>query len=55
MNAYAAYRRDYDWIALSSIRLSPEAVEQWINKTYVSRSARENFVVIQIRIKRLDR
>lgn len=51
---YAAYHAGHDWIPLSSIANDPEAVERWINKTYVSGSAREQFTVVRIRIKRLS-
>ena len=46
--AYAAYNNHHEWIPLSSIKNDPEAVETWINKTYVSGRAREQFRIIRI-------
>jgi hypothetical protein len=49
-NAFAAYHESFDWVPLSSIRVSPEDVERWINKTYVSGSARSQFTIVKVRI-----
>jgi hypothetical protein len=52
--AYAAYNRDLDWVPLSSIRATPDAVEEWITKTYVSGNARKKLKIIKVSVRRLS-
>jgi hypothetical protein len=49
--AYAAYHAEFDWIPLSSIKNDPKEVEVWVNNNYVSRSARDNFIIVDVCIK----
>jgi hypothetical protein len=53
-NAFAAFRDEDEWMPLTSIRNDPEAVEHWINKTYMSGAARQQFKVVKIRVKILS-
>lgn len=50
--AWAAYHTVFDWYPLSSIKNDPEAVQDWINKNYVSGDARSRFTVVQITIRK---
>ena len=52
MRAFAAYRQDCGWIPTSSVSNTPEIVETWINKTYVSGTARRQFKVVRVTVQK---
>ena len=51
--AWAVYRKDIDWIPLSSISCDPESARRWILKTYIGGTARAQCAVIRIKITRI--
>lgn len=52
--AHAAYDKENDFMPLSSIRLSPAGVKEWICDTYVGEAAQKNMEVVRISIRRLE-
>lgn len=50
--AFAACRTDCGWIPKTSVADTPENCEEWINKTYVSGTARRQFKVIPVVVQK---
>lgn len=52
MKAFAARRSDCGWIPTTSVSETPEQCEAWVNKTYVSGTARKQFKIVPVTVQK---
>lgn len=52
MKAFAARRTDCGWIPTSSVKDTAEQCDEWVNRTYVSGTARRQFKIVAVTVQK---